>query len=109
MKKVWKWIKKNWLVVVAALGALLVGYLLWRKGDVPTLSAGVAIQKKRQKIAEISGEILAMTRQDKVDIQKVEELKAEAQEHKREIVAVRTEVEGMSDDEVNALFDSFGY
>ncbi len=108
----WLWIKGHSLALMAALSAVLLSIVYWQnqRKKIGSLKDAVAVQKARVAITE------AQTRKEifkaQADNTRVQEgeLDRIILAKKKEAVEVRQEVDGLSDDEVEAefarLFDS---
>lgn len=105
---VWHWIREHVEAVSVAAIALLLGFIAWGawRRQVNSLRDAIAVEKARARVAALEARREAHEARDAELEREENELTEALHAARRQAVAVREEVEGKSNEEIAARFNS---
>lgn len=107
MKQKLKWVKDHAVEILAAIGAVLLGFLAWGEYNrrVGRLKDSVKVERARVKVAALEAKRDEKVEQEVALAEKDEVLEKKIVEAKRKVVDAHERVEGRSDAEVVSRFN----
>lgn len=104
--KALRWIKDHALAILGGIGAILAAVLtvVWHRQRVSDLKDAAAVAEAQTKVAALDARREVLAEREGEFAEELAEIDKTRATIKREIVEVEKEVEGLSDEEVEAEF-----